>query len=132
MKMTPQEELQITYDDVINDGHTILSKEELANLIVGKTVYGNYEYNGHRKFVSYIDPDGSVNGTNDWGSYEEGEWSIGDDHIFTVSWDGYWEDWSAYAFHIDGEVKFYEQLTGQWKTTFDAIKDGDLPLELLQ
>jgi len=128
--MHPEIELQTTKDDLILQGYMPLSKNELINLISNTTVLGDYEYSGHRKYKTFIDTSGEMLGKNDWGSNESGRWSLNNLGHFSVEWDGYWEAWTALAFKIDETIKFYDLVSGQWKTTFNTIVDGKQSLDL--
>ncbi len=128
--MQSHEELKITQLDVINQGHIKIDKIQLKNLLLNKTVTGTYEYNGHRIFKSYLNPNGNVNGQNDLGSYEEGKFIINEDDTFSIEWDGYWENWTANVYKIDNKIKFYDIATNMWRTTFFDIQDAEQTLEV--
>ncbi len=128
--MKPEIELQTTKDDLLNRGYTPLSKKELLELISDNTVCGDYEYNGHRIYKSFMNSNGEVEGKNDWGSTESGRWSVDENGYLSVEWDGYWEAWSGVAFKVDDEVKFYNLQDGTWQTTFHKILEGEHDLDV--
>jgi hypothetical protein len=128
--MKPEIEIQTSKDDLLNLGHTPLTKEEILALIANTTVIGDYEYNGHRVYKSFMDANGEIESKNDWGSHVFGRYTIDEDGLFSVEWDGYWDAWSGVAFLIEGEIKFYDVKTGKWRTTFNAITQGKRDLEV--
>ena len=123
--MKPEIEMQTTKSDLIAKGYTALTKEELLEYISNTTVIGDYAYNGHRVYKSFMNANDQVTGKNDWGSYEEGRWSIDKNGLLSVSWEGYWEEWTGVAFKVDDAIKFYDIQTGRWRTTFNHIKKGE-------
>ena len=128
--MKPALELQITKDGLLNLGHRPLSKEALLARIANTTVTGDYEYNGHRRYKTFMSPDGEMEAKNDWGSHVFGRYTIDDDGYFSVSWNGYWDDWTGIAFKINHEIKFYNIEDGRWMTTFTDIAQGKQDLEV--
>jgi len=128
--MKPALELQTTKDDLLTLGHTPLSKEALVACIANTTVTGDYEYNGHRIYKSFMDTNGDIESKNDWGSHIFGKYTIDDNGDFSVEWDGYWDAWTGIAFEVDGNIKFYDIYTGKWRTTFHSILKGKQPLEV--
>jgi len=128
--MKPEIEIQTSKDDLLSLGHTPLTKEELLALIANTTVIGDYEYNGHRVYKSFMDTNGGIESKNDWGSHVFGRYTIDDNGVFNVEWDGYWDAWSGVAFLIEGEIKFYDAKTAKWRTTFNAITQGKRDLEV--
>jgi len=120
-----------TREEVVKDGCKILTAQELKEIVSGNTVTGDYFYNNEwRLYIAYSTPNGEIEGVNDLGSFVEGRWSIEEDGKYSVEWDGYWEDWSAYAFHVDGKIKFYDSTTDKWRTSYTKVEAGELPLEL--
>ena len=128
--MKPEIEIQTSKDELLSLGHTPLTKEELLALIANTTVIGDYEYNGHRVYKSFMDANGEIESKNGWGSHVFGRYTIDDNGVFNVEWDGYWDAWSGVAFLIEGEIKFYDAKTGKWRTTFNAITQGKRDLEV--
>lgn len=128
--MQPELEKQTTRDDLLNKGYTPLSKEELLELIANTTVSGDYEYSGHRRYKTFMNANGEMEAKNDWGSDESGQWHIDDNGYFSVAWEGYWEDWTAVAFKVNDEIKFYNMEDGRWMTTFHTIIPGEHDLNV--
>ncbi len=120
-------DMNTTEQIMINGGHHQLSGEELEQRIVGKTIRGDY-YNG-RKYVSYSNSDGTVQGINDLGSHVRGVWSVNnEDSTFTVEWDGYWDNWTGRAYEVEGTIQFYDTTTRLWRTTFNSFDETQPPL----
>ena len=128
--MSPEIEQRTTRDDLINSGYTPLTKEALVALISNTTVSGDYEYSGHRVYKTFMDANGEMTGRNDWGSDEQGRWSVNNRGHLSVTWDGYWEDWSGVAFQVDREIKFYDTASGKWRTSFHNIMQGEQDLDI--
>ena len=115
---------------VTEAGHTQLSGPEIARLIVGKTVWG--DYGAAFKFVSLIMDDGTMEGTNNFGAQNRGRYSIDNiNNTFSVEWDAGWDTTTTRAYKVGGQIKFYDCDTGQWRNTFTKISDGFLsPLHI--
>jgi len=128
--MRPDIEKLTTKDDLIAQGYTPLTKEALLALVSNNTVHGDYEYNGHRVYKTFMNANGEMDGRNDWGSNEAGKYTIDDDGYLSVTWQGYWEDWSGLAFKVDGAIKFYDAQSGRWRTTFTHILQGKQDLHV--
>ena len=128
--MKPKIEKETTKEDLLAKGYTPLTKQELKELISNTTVWGDYEYRGHRRYKTFMDSKGAMEGKNDWGSTEFGIWDIDDNGCLTVEWEGYWEDWSGVAFKVEDEIKFYDIKSGKWRTTFHTIIKGEQRLEV--
>ena len=110
-------------------GYLQLSGEELRQKIENKTIWGDY-YNG-RKYISYSDKDGNIEGRNDLGSHVFGKWLINkNDNTFEVKWDGYWEDWTGRAYDVDGKIQFFDTTSLNWRTTFNKFEIGKKTLVL--
>ena len=119
--------VKMTEAMVIENGRRQLSGAELKEKVVGKTMHGDYL--GGRRYVSYMDENGTVDGTNDLGAYCAGTWSIDEDvNTLTVAWGGCWDDWTGRAYDVDGEIQFYDTTTQRWRTTFTHFEDGKVSL----
>jgi hypothetical protein len=129
--MKPEIEKQTTKDDLIEKGYTPLTKQELLELISNTTVSGDYEYSGHRRFKTFMNANGEMEGKNDWGSDEFGKWNIDGKGYLSVEWEGYWENWSGMGFKVEDEIKFYDKKTGKWRTTFNNIMPGEQDLDVI-
>ena len=128
--MKPEIERLTTKEDLLGKGLTALSKEALVARISDTTVTGDYEYDGHRIYKSFMDTNGEIESKNDWGSHVFGRYTIEDNGHLSVEWDGYWDAWTGVAFEIEGEIKFYDIHTGVWRTTFHSILQGKHDLEV--
>ncbi len=107
---------------MVNSGYPQLSGEELKEKIGGKTIWGDYLYG--RYYITAFDLNGTMEGKNDIGSHHFGKWSVNmKDKTFTVKWDG-WDNWTGRAYDVDGEIKFYDSTTHQWRTTLKRFEDG--------
>jgi hypothetical protein len=126
----PEVEIKTDKKKLLNRGYSPLSKEELMGYIANTTVTGDYEYNGHRVYKSFMNANGEIESKNDWGSHVFGRYTIDEEGVFSVEWDGYWDAWSGVAFLIEGQIKFYDLKTGKWRTTFNAITQGKCNLEV--
>ena len=112
-----------TEANVIAAGHVHLSAAELTQKILNKTVYGDYGL--QFKFASTIKEDGTMEGRNNAGAHNLGEWSVdAQNNTFSVMWDAGWDKTTTRAYWIDGKLKFFDSHNGQWRTTFTKILDG--------
>ena len=95
---------------------------------MGKTIWGDY-YNG-RKYISYCDANGSMEGENDFGAHHHGTWIINNkNNTFTVVWDYGWHNWTCRAYDVNGEIMFFDTTTAKWMTTFKIFKEGKQKIE---
>lgn len=114
---------------VIENGRFPLTGTALKEKVVGKTVRGDYL--GGRRYVSFMDADGTVDGLNDLGAYCVGKWSIDEEaNTLTVAWNGCWDDWTGRAYDVDGTIQFYDCKTGLWRTTFMEFVEGRVSLRV--
>jgi len=128
--MEPTIEKETSRDDLLRQGFHPMTQKELLESINGNTVHGDYEYSGHRIYKTFMDPNGEMEAKNDWGSEESGSWSIDEEGCLSVSWEGYWENWTAVAFLIEGKIKFYNIEDGSWQTTFHEVMPGRQALDI--
>ncbi len=76
-------DINTTEKMIIDRGYIQLSVEELKQIIYETTVKGNY-YNG-RKYATYTDKDGNMEGKNDLGSHLFGKCTFNiNDNTFSV------------------------------------------------
>ena len=116
---------------IIEAGYVHLSAGELKQKISNKTVYGDYGL--QFKFVSTIKEDGTMEGRNNAGAHNLGEWSVdANSNTFSVMWDAGWDKTTTRAYWIDEQLKFFDSHNGQWRTTFTEILDGckDIPQDI--
>lgn len=119
---------QATEAALIDAGHTRLSGDKLRELIACKTVQGLYR-RGFR-YVTFIGPDGSLEGRNHVGCHHFGKWWIDTDSgLFSVKWDNGWDNTTTAAYEVDGEVRFFDRDTGLWRTTFSGFESGKTSLQ---
>ncbi|OYT16315.1 MAG: hypothetical protein B7C24_08415 [Bacteroidetes bacterium 4572_77] len=113
----------LTEPMIIEQGYTHLSAEELKRKIYNKTVRGEYFIG--RIFVTYIDDKGNMEGENDLGSHHFGINIIDmKNDTLTTQWDKGWHNWTGRAYDIDGEIKFFDTTTLEWRTTFNTLEEG--------
>ena len=46
------------------------------------------------------------------------------ENTLTVEWDG-WDNNTARAYDLVGEIHFYDSTTGEWRTTFKQFMEGN-------
>lgn len=111
----------LTEKEVISNGHLQLLGEELLVRISNKTVFGDYPM-GY-KFVSKIYENGMVNGINNVGTVDSGNWSIDFvNHILQLEWKNAWIDTLTRAYDVNGNIEFFDIDSGNWRTTFKIIE----------
>ena len=121
----------LTKQDMIDKSYQMLSVEDLSKLHIDTTITGKYFYNNTwYKYMSNIFSDGTVEGQNDVGSYNEGRWKVNSDATFSVEWEGYWEDWTGFAYKVANEIMFFDSTTNKWRTTYTLVEDGKLPIDV--
>jgi hypothetical protein len=104
-------------------GYNQLSAEELKKRIYSKTVKGEYFIG--RIYVVYIDDKGEMEGENDLGPHHFGINIIDiENDTLTTQWDNGWHNWTGRAYDVDGEIKFFDTTTLEWRTTFKTITEG--------
>lgn len=110
---------------MLNKSYQILNSDDLYKIFLDTTITGRYLYNNTwyiYKVNSFAD--GTIEGQNDVGSYNEGRWKINSDGSMSVEWDGYWEDWTGFAYEVNKEIMFFDATTGAWRTTYTLIEAG--------
>jgi len=121
MKRNP--DFNTTETMIIEKGYRQLSGEELKERISEKTIRGDY-YNG-RKYITFIDKNGNMEGENDLGSHRFGKCSIDmNNNTIRTKWDSGWDNWTGRAYDVDGEIKFFDTTTLKWRTTFKSFEAG--------
>ncbi len=106
---------------IIESGYKQLTGEEIKNKVVGKTIIGDY-LRGF-KYVAFINKDGTIEGKNNVGSHNFGEWIIDmKDNTLTLQWDSGWDNNTARVYDVNEELHFYDTTTGLWRTTFKEIR----------
>ena len=122
----------LTQKDMINQAYKKLTAEELVAILSNTTITGKYYYNNSwYKYRVNSFSDGTMEGQNDTGTYDEGRGQVNDDGSMSTEWDGYWEDWTGVAYRVNNEVIFFDTTTHKWKTTYTLIEYGELPTDAL-
>ena len=119
-----------TSEDVLRRaGFEQLSVEALLGRILDHTVWGDFLY-GYR-FVSYFDSDGTIEGTNNVGSYNTGHWKANPAAgTFSVQWNQSWVPANLRTYEFGDTLHFFDLRTGLWHSSFDKIVRGKQPLEV--
>ncbi len=105
--------------EFINKGRTRLSGLELERLIKGKNFVGLYRPPFH--YVINFNVDGTLAGENNFGTQDSGHWSVDlATGGFTVSWQKYWDDNTAFGYVVDGAVHLFDAQTGEWRTSMQS------------
>ncbi len=110
-----------TEKTIIDAGHIALSGRQIAEKMIGKTLYGDYGL--FFKFAVTIDSLGRMEGINNAGAHQFGQCTI-DENTISVNWNGGWDNTTNRAYFIDNQLKLFEIQTGQWQTSFTKIVDG--------
>lgn len=114
---------------LVDAGHTSLPLKDLLAKILDQTVWGDYLFNF--RYVSYCGSDGSIVGTNNAGSYNEGRWEADyDANLFNVAFNQRWVPASLRAYEIDGTLHFFNQNTGMWHMNMEKFVPGKQALEI--
>lgn len=75
------------------------------------------------KFVADIYENGMVNGINNVGTTDSGNWRINfETHTLQLGWKNGWIDTLTRAYDVNGYIEFYDVDTGNWRTTFKIIE----------
>ena len=113
----------LTESMIKEQGYSQLSANELKERIYNKTIRGEYFIG--RIFVTYIDDNGNMEGENDLGSHHFGVNIIDSENdTLTTQWDSGWHNWTGRAYDVNGEIKFFDTTTLEWRTTFKTFEVG--------
>jgi hypothetical protein len=107
---------------VIEAGHSPLSSAVISKTMIDKTLLGDYGY--LFKFAVTIDDHGRMEGKNNAGAHQFGQCVIANNTI-SVNWDGSWDNTTCRAYAVDGMIKLFDVETGEWRTTFTKVIDGN-------
>lgn len=99
-----------------------LTADELRQTISNKTIYG--DFGAFFKAVTTITADGHMEGRNNAGAHVFGHCVVNNDGTLTLKWDSGWIDATLRAYHVDGQIKFFDVTSGAWRTTFTHVEDG--------
>ena len=129
--MASKSDNTLTKQDMMNNAYKILNSEDLNKILSDTTITGKYFYNNTwYKFMVNSFANGTVEGQNNVGSYNEGRWQVNDDNSMSIEWDGYWEDWTAFVYEVNDEIMFFDMTTDKWRTTYTLIENGELPTDI--
>jgi len=107
--------------DVIENNYYQLSGTGLLEKISDKIIFGDYLM-GY-KYITELYKDGTSEGINNVGSHNSGIWFIDmKNNILDTKWDNGWIDTITRAYEVDGNIELFDIDTGNWRTTFKAIK----------
>jgi len=127
--MNQMADFGLTEPMIKEQGYKQLTGKELKDRIYNKTVRGEYFIG--RIFITYIDNEGNMEGENDLGSHHFGK-NIIDmvNNTLTTQWDTGWHNWTGRAYDVDGEIKFFDTTTLEWRTTFKTFEEGKKELRV--
>ena len=109
-----------TEKDVVQKSIRKMTSKELWEAIVNKKVFGDYPMGF--KFIAEIYEDGKVEGVNNVGTHDHGDWVIDmEKHTLTLQWNNGWINTITTAYEVNGNIEFYDVATGKWRTTFKKI-----------
>jgi hypothetical protein len=109
--------------------HQQLLANDLIKILSNKTIYGDYV--GGYKFITQSFSDGKMAGINNVGSHNFGKWEVDKtSHTLKLTWDNGWDTTTTKAYYVDGDIKFYDTDTFQYRNTFTTIIDGIQDLKL--
>ncbi len=107
--------------DVVKNGFSLLTGEELQGKIINRRIYGDYPM-GY-KFVTDIYENGTAEGINNVGSHDLGKWIIDfENNALHLEWKNGWFDTITRAYDVNGNIEFYDVDTGNWRTTFKVFE----------
>ncbi len=109
-------------DEIHQKGAQKMSGKELREAIVNKKVFGDYLM-GY-KFIGNILETGLINGVNNVGTEDLGNWLIDmEKDTLTINWNNGWINTITHAYMVNGQIEFYDVDTGSWRTSFNRIED---------
>jgi len=112
----------LTENDVVKKGYSLLSGKELLSKISNKNIFGDYLMGC--KFVTEIYNNWTAYGINNVGTVDSRNWSIDfEKNTLQLKWKNAWIDTITRAYDVNGNIEFYDIDTGNWRTTF-KIFDG--------
>jgi hypothetical protein len=101
----------------------VLTGSDLTNRLAGNTVWG--DYGQMFKFVTLMHADGRMEGKNNAGAHNFGEWIIDSAaNTISVRWDAGWDATTTRAYQVNGSLVLFDVSDGNWRTTFTKISDG--------
>jgi len=110
----------LTENDAVKKGYSLLSSKELLPKISNKTIFGDYLM-GY-KFVAEIYNNGTTYGINNVGTVDSGNWSIDfEKNTLQLKWKNAWINTITRAYDVNGNIEFYDIDTGKWRMTFKYL-----------
>ena len=107
----------LTEPMIKQQGYKQLSAKQLKERIYNKTIRGEYFIG--RIYITFIDNRGEMEGENDLGSHHFGKNIINmENNTLETQWDCGWDNWIGRGYDVDGEIKFFDTTTLEWRTTF--------------
>ena len=129
--MASKSDNTLTKQDMIDKSYKMMNAEDLNKIYTDTTITGTYLYNDTwYKYIVNSFSNGTIEGQNNVGSYNEGRWKVTDHNTMSVEWDGYWEDWEGCAYRVNDEIMFFDLHTDKWRTTYTLVEDGELPTDV--
>lgn len=118
-----------TEEMAINAGHKQITMAELLRRTVGKTVLGNYQIGF--VFQGFMDADGTIDGENNVGTRDAGQWVVNhDDNTLVLMWRGGWFNSITRAYDVEGALHFFDRDNGHWRMSYFEFHEGRQVLAL--
>lgn len=106
--------------DLQQMGYSQLTAVEMRKALSGQGFVGNYLCGF--KFIVAIHTDGTLEGRNNVGSYDSGQWIIdSEENTFKLFWSGGWYDTTTHLYKIDNEIRTHDVTTGAWGSTLKRV-----------
>jgi len=116
------EDMGLIEQTIIDKGISSISAQTIKEKILNKTIYGDYCIG--RTFELIIDNECNMRGTNDKGFQDFGKCIIDfENNTLSTKWDIGWDNWTGRGYLINDEIKFFDAITGEWRTTFKQIEN---------
>ncbi len=106
--------------------HAPLSGADLKARLAGKCFEGLYQ--PPFRFTTRIGVDGSLHGENNYGTRDQGRWSIDlGTGAYSVVWVGPWDNTTTIGYDVDGVIHMFDVQTGKWRNAlFSEIDEARL------
>lgn len=93
-----------------------LSGADLKARLSGKCFEGLYQ--PPFRFTTRIGVDGSLIGENNYGTRDQGRWSIDlDTGAYSVTWVGPWDNTTTIGYDVGGIIHMFDMQTGNWRNS---------------
>lgn len=107
----------------IDAGYQQIKTDELLRRTVGKTVVGHYQIGF--VFQGYMDADGSMDGENNVGTRDSGQWAVNPaDNTLILSWRGGWFESITRIYDVDGALHFFDHDSTNWRMSYFKFVEG--------